>query len=551
MGQGGATGASQQGRARGGRRGGRGGSPPHATRPREIAPGYETGEGPTFSTPTPRPTSLINQMRYITGGPVLDYSPHMVGGGPIPGADHPTLGSQVQAWEYPGRRRGGRRGGGRWRAEHDAIRERLGVGPSFPNPPGGPPPPTPPYQVGRAYTLGSGGSRNNWANRNRDRIAAGETGMRRVDDWVPPRGMMPPGMSPMTPPPSPTGMGLGSPEMSLGFPDPTGTFGEVQQWANEVARLNPEVAGLGPQELLDWANDPAVGAPGQGDFGDLISRAEQGFQQALAQVRHLNPELAGLGDQEVLAWARANATPGLLGGGNPLPGTTPIIGPQGLVQNGPIYGDRTINPANLPPTDLWGEVASRNSRLAGNPGGPLAMRQRNIDNWTSPATGPFPLTTPSFGDVDLGFGNITPPYPPGTGFGGGGYEVPPDFNVPSYNPTPTPSYGDQGLQAYGGRTLQDWLPAPANLSDRNTLSYTDGAGLRDHFGFSESQAPGRYVPAGLFADWLGRDPRRQANIDNWSVPNYVQEGFNPFAGGGYGQGTGPPIFNPNLGVGGV
>jgi len=418
-------------------------------------------------------------MRYITGGPGADP------GGPM---GDPMM----QAWDYPGRRRGGRRGGGRWRAEHDAIRERLGVGPTFPNPPGGPPPPTPPYQVGRAYTLGSGGPRNNWANRNRDRIAAGETGMRRVDDWVPPWGMMPPGMSPMTPPPS----------------------------------------------------SPGFGAPGQGDFGDLISRAEQGFQQALAQVRHLNPELAGLGDQEVLAWARANATPGLLGGGNPLPGTTPIIGPQGLVQNGPIYGDRTINPANLPPTDLWGEVASRNSRLAGNPGGPLAMRQRNIDNWT-------PLPTPSFGDVDFGFGNTTPPYPPGTGFGGGGYEVPPDFNVPSYDPTPTPSYGDQGLQTYGGRTLQDWFPSPANQSSRNTLSYTDGAGLRDHFGFSESQAPGRYVPAGLFADWLGRDPGRQANIDNWSVPNYMQEGFNPFAGGGYG-GTGPLFPAPpgGFGIGG-
>jgi len=345
----------------------------------------------------------------------------------------------MQAWDYPGRRRGGRRGGGRWRAEHDAVRERLGIGPTFPNPPGGPPPPTPPYQVGRAYTLGSGGPRNNWANRNRDRIAAGETGMRRVDDWVPPWGMMPPGMSPMTPPPSPTGMGLGSPDR---------------------------------------------------------------------------------------------------------PGTTPIIGPQGLVQNGPIYGDRTINPANLPPTDLWGEVASRNSRLAGNPGGPLAMRQRNIDNWT-------PLPTPRVGDVDFGFGNTTPPYPPGTGFGGGGYEVPPDFNVPSYNPTPTPSYGDQGLQTYGGRTLQDWFPSPANQSSRNTLSYTDGAGLRDHFGFSESQAPGRYVPAGLFADWLGRDPGRQANIDNWSVPNYMQEGFNPFAGGGYG-GTGPLFPAPpgGFGIGG-
>ena len=491
MGQGGATGASQQGqgRPRGGSLGARGGSPPHVTRPREITPPHVTRPreiAPGYGD-TPRPTSIYNQMDYITGGPRL--GPGGIGNETMGG---PTM----QPWEFPGRRRGGRRGGGRWRAEHDAIRERLGVGPTFPNPPGGPPPPTPPYQVGRAYTLGSGGPRQRWAGRNEERILAGETGMRPGDPipnplygYEPPVGGM---MPPITPPPS----------------------------------LNGGWGGASPFENFE-----------REDSGVLTQRAEEGFQQALAQVRHLNPEVAGLGDQEVLAWARAqHPFQGLR------PGTTPIIGPQGLVQNGPIYGDRTINPANLPPTDLWGEVASRNSRLAGNPGGPLAMRQRNIDNWT-------PLPTPSFGDVSFGFGfdNITPPYPPGTGFGGGGYEVPPDFNVPSYKPTPTPSYGDQGMQTYGGRTLQDWLPVPANQSSRNTLSYTDGAGLRDHFGFSESQAPGRYVPAGLFSDWLDRDPRRQANIDNWSIPNYMQPGFDPFVGGGYGPGTGLPIGIPGPG----
>jgi hypothetical protein len=367
-------------------------TPPHVTRPREIAPGYETGEGPTFSPTRP---NLGNQMRYITGGPVLNYSPHMVGGGPIPGADHPTLGSQVQAWEYPGRRRGGRRGGGRGR---DPVQ-----------------------------------ARQNWADRNRDRIAAGETGMRRVDD------LMQPGGAPYsgTPTPSPIwGNGYppleyttGGPRLPQGIGEP-GTTGDrmMQPWEFPGRRRGGRRGGGRGRGRVEAWREQYMEPPGADQFQREYPPYSMGRNLSLQGPRVPRRDWARLNEERILAgetgmrpgdpfpnsWYGMQFAPDFSPGfGSPDP-VTPPPSPTGG------WGDGNPTPLPPPPADWqeqrWQEHLERNGPGVSSPG--PGMSQGYDGLWYPSGSGPtglggvnpieqgLPTGTrpgiPSFSDVSLG-----------------------------------------------------------------------------------------------------------------------------------------------------